>query len=409
MGSTKRTYSSVDKRRAELERKRQQTDEHDELRLSGDPPRNSPLQSKLLLKPQLKKFGGPVSFPDEDSTSDTGPRNASGLSVFDKALRRNLKPLKRKQDNIHGSREDFVNTMHEQKKRKSSHEGTTHSYLPTPPVEVQKQQNEPAKQFKPAQVTKPAWIPNAKSRIPERISACEEPRQPYVAKQFEADKSLAPRRDLTGGRLSSKSKEAKLSVFSKHSRIHIERRLTKLRWSANQSDSPFLRLPAEVRNRIYEYALGSQTINIGYETYEEEQPVFKYHCTVFSRMTNPFKERQQHYVKISKGFTLLNNICRQLYLETAVLPYKLSTIAFDSNNIMVNFLLHEQRLSRSQRHGFKQIIVRNCLPGANMLTYLPNLEKVYLGGQQAHNKPSGWYNVVRREGEEPELQRKSIP
>jgi hypothetical protein len=137
--------------------------------------------------------------------------------------------------------------------------------------------------------------------------------------------------------------------------------------------------------------------------------MFRYHCTVFSRITNPFKERQQHYVKVSKGFTLLNNICRQLYLETAVLPYKLSIIAFDSNNIMVNFLLHEQRLSRSQRHGLKQIIVRNYLPGANMLTYLPNLEKVYLGDQQAHNKPSGWYNVVRREGEGPELQRKCIP
>jgi hypothetical protein len=163
-----------------------------------------------------------------------------------------------------------------------------------------------------------------------------------------------------------------------------------------------LRLPAEIRNRIYEYALGSQTIKIGYKTFEEEQPVFKYHSTVFSRMTNPFEEKQQPYVKVSKRFTLLNNVCRQLYLETAVLPYKLSTIAFDSTNIMVNFLLHEQRLSRSQRHGFKHLIVRNDLPGANMLTYLPNLEKVYLGGQQA------WYNVVRRDGEKPELQRKSF-
>jgi hypothetical protein len=210
MVSTKRTYSSADKKRAELERKRQKTDEHDELRSPCDPPRDSPLQPKLLLKPQLKRFDGPVSFLDEDLNSDTGPRNASGLSVFDKVLGGNSKPSNRKQYNIHGSREDFENMMHKQKKRKSSHEGTTHSYLPTPPVETQKQQNELAKQIKPAQVTKPAWTSIAKSKMPERISAYGEPRQPYVAKQFEADKSLAPRKDLTGGRISSKSKEAKL-------------------------------------------------------------------------------------------------------------------------------------------------------------------------------------------------------
>jgi hypothetical protein len=197
---------------------------------------------------------------------------------------------------------------------------------------------------------------------------------------------------------------------SKHFRTQFERMLTILRWSTNQSNSPFLRLPAEIRNQIYEYALGFQTITIGYETYrssyEESKPVFRYRSTVFNHITNPFKERQQSYVKVSKGFTLLNNTCRQMYIETSVLPYKLSTIAFDSYNIMVNFLLHEQRLSRPQRHGFKQIVVRHDLPAANMLTYLPNLERVFLGGQQAHSKPSGWYMVVRPDGEKPKLVRK---
>jgi hypothetical protein len=136
-----------------------------------------------------------------------------------------------------------------------------------------------------------------------------------------------------------------------------------------------------------------------------EQPVFRYNCTVYNYPTNPFKGNQQPYVKVSTSFTLLNNICRQLYLETAVLPYKLSMIAFESHNIMVNFLLHEQRLSHSQRHALTQLLVRNALPGANLLTYLPNVEKVFLGSEQVYGKSSGWYTVVRQEGEEPSLQR----
>jgi hypothetical protein len=210
MVSAKRTYSSVDKRRAELQRKRQKTSDDNELRLPGDPPRDRPLQSKLILKPQIKKFGGPVSIPNSDSNSETEPRNVSGFSVLDRALGENPKPPKRKKDSIHGSRDEFENMMREQKKQRSSHESTARSSLPTPPIEMQKQQNELAKKFKPTQVTKPAWTPAAKSKMPERIRACEKPKQPYVAKQFEADKSLAPRRDLAGGRLSSKSIEAKL-------------------------------------------------------------------------------------------------------------------------------------------------------------------------------------------------------
>jgi hypothetical protein len=137
-------------------------------------------------------------------------------------------------------------------------------------------------------------------------------------------------------------------------------------------------------------------------SYEKRTPVFRYHCTVFNHLINPFKEVQQPYVKVSTKFTLLNNVCRQLYLETAVLPYKLNMIAFDSQNIMVNFLLHEQRLSRQQRHALAKLLVRNDLPGANMLTFLPNLKKVLVDTQPVLT----WYTVIRDDGEEPKLQRR---
>jgi hypothetical protein len=214
----KRTYSSMDKRLEEQRRKRQKSDGDDELRWPGNSSSGRPSKSTSLIKKQFKKYGGPVSIPDEDS--DTASRVTDGHSVLDKALAGKLKQVERKQDNIHGSREDFENTMHNQKKRKSSEEGRTQSYLPTPPVEIQKQQHQPANQFvssmkppaanTPTQVATPAWMRWTQSKTQEKPLGCEESRQPYVPKQFEADKPHSPRRDLAGGRLSSKSKEAEL-------------------------------------------------------------------------------------------------------------------------------------------------------------------------------------------------------
>jgi hypothetical protein len=194
-----------------------------------------------------------------------------------------------------------------------------------------------------------------------------------------------------------------VSVASQQHRAYVDNS----RWSINQANSPFLRLSGEIRNRIYDYALGGNTINIGYQTYHSSYkkvvPVFKYHCTVFSTRVNPYKDRQNPRVKISHGFTLLNSICRQLYLETAALPYKLNTIAFDSHNTMVNFILIEQRLSRQQRHALTQLFLPNDVPGANMLTFLPNLTKVFLGFTQTLQKQQGFYIVIREDGKQPRL------
>jgi hypothetical protein len=184
------------------------------------------------------------------------------------------------------------------------------------------------------------------------------------------------------------------------------------RWSTNQLESPFLRLPAEIRNRIYDFAFGDKTIKIGYETYRMKSyrnkpnkvtPVFKYHCTVFNRHINPFRDDVPEALLYSaNGFTLLNNICRQLYLETAYLPFTTSLIAFDSHNIMVNFVLHEQYLSRRQRCAITKLALPDHLPGRNMLGYLPNVEQVYLAYEE-YKRPKGWYRVVREKGKKIKL------
>lgn len=179
-------------------------------------------------------------------------------------------------------------------------------------------------------------------------------------------------------------------------------------WLTNQSNSPFLRLPAEIRNKIYEDALGGNTILIGYETFKSSSfrvvPVFKYHCTVYNRKTDPFIERHSPRVTVSTSFTMLNNVCRQLYLETNILASKLNLLAFTTHNVMFNFLLMEQRFSLPQCLAIKELALYND-PGPAILEYLPNLEQVWLHIDK-YSSLRGWYSVVREEGRRPELRAK---
>jgi hypothetical protein len=170
-------------------------------------------------------------------------------------------------------------------------------------------------------------------------------------------------------------------------------------------------LPGEIRNTIYQYALGGGTVNIGYETYRttyksdkpcEVTPVFKYHCTVYNQPTNPFKGTKQPWINASTGYTPLNNICRQMYMEAATLPYKHNIMSFDTHNIMFNMLYKDQRLSRQQLDAITQIILPDILPPPNMLVHLRNLDKVFLAFDQDHND-KGWYKVVRSDGSDPKL------
>ncbi|KAF2032218.1 hypothetical protein EK21DRAFT_99100 [Setomelanomma holmii] len=413
----KRTYSSFDRRRKELEqethRKRPKSDNEDELRWP-----QRPQSSSLLLKKGLKPDGPPSDLED-DVVSNIAQRK-NPISLLDRALDSKLKPTKNKQDGIHGSREEFEKTMQSRRAEKKNSPVPRSAYLPTPPSGAQTQQKKRMNSFFPALngkageivskatksvVTKPTPTPElaAKavmistetSKVFETVIKCAEPEEPYQPKQYEADKVPAPRRDLSGDRLSRKSKEAGM-------------------WSSNQSTSPFLRLPGEVRKLICEFVLGSEnTINICYETYRtvylhntpvRNDPIFKYHCTVFDNNTNPYTEKLAGKTKITHSFTLLNGVCRQLYLETAALPYKLNLIAFDSHHIMMNFLIIERRLSRQQRSAITRLVLPNDLPATNVLTALPNLDKIFLGLDNFDKDYwKGWYRVVRNNGEEPRL------
>ncbi len=157
--------------------------------------------------------------------------------------------------------------------------------------------------------------------------------------------------------------------------------------------------------------LGGKTITIGYETYRCVEldmeparvvPVFRYCCAVYSQPgVNPFK-KQLPYINVTNSYTPLNNICRQLYNETATLPYTLNTLAFSTHNTLFNFLFLEQRLSREQRDAITSVTLQDALPMPNLLTYMRNLQKVVLVDDIPGNK-KGTYKVTRVEGKAPKL------
>ncbi len=184
----------------------------------------------------------------------------------------------------------------------------------------------------------------------------------------------------------------------------------------NQKNSPLLRLPGEIRNRIYEYALGGNTIMIDFETYRttyikdepsKVTPVFKYHCTVYNEYLDPFRGKQPNRVNISSGFGLLTGVCRQMYLETDTLPFKHNLVCFGSHNIMFNMLFMEKRLSRRQLDAITEMILPDALPQPNMLASLRNLKSVLLARIVPSSKPpgyyflgnAGWYRVNKLESE----------
>ncbi|KAI2475989.1 hypothetical protein Ptr902_12628 [Pyrenophora tritici-repentis] len=371
----------------------------DEPRLSTAPSSRQGKRHSLLKK---CAFAGPVSIPDADSDMDMDTRRSeSKASVLDKVIKGGrYQAAKPDEDTMRRNRDDFVEIMKNGHKRNSQ--------LPTPPAEQHVPKEETfsrlngfthKREFKLINSPTPPTPPTPTSQLFGRVITNEQPKEPYQPKTYKAEQTLAPRRTITGDRLSTKSRESQL-------------------WSANQTSSPFLQLPENVRSLIYKYALGGKTINIGFETYhtrvdptrptfaKQSVPVFKYRCTVYDQFsgqpTNPY--RAMPFVKTAKSFTLLNHVCRQMYEEAATLPYKLNLICFDSYSTMINFLLMEKRLSRRHLEAFTQILLPDGLPATNILTCLRNVDKVYLAFEH-YGKLKGWYQVVRRAGEEPTMRR----
>lgn len=113
----------------------------------------------------------------------------------------------------------------------------------------------------------------------------------------------------------------------------------------NQKQSPLLRLPAELRNWIYEYALGSLTIR---------------KCLFRPHKFRAFDTSRQERTNL----TALASTCRQLYGETRLLPFELNVF---KGHVEYWPRVLRDGLSESQRNSLRSIeitrsSVKECRP-----------------------------------------------
>jgi hypothetical protein len=85
----------------------------------------------------------------------------------------------------------------------------------------------------------------------------------------------------------------------------LQSRTDSLRSLRNQCESPLLRLPGEIKNQVYEYALGGKT------------------WTIWRGQDDVCNKR--------KDALALLRVCRQLHADTAALPFKLSIFAHNGD------------------------------------------------------------------------------
>ncbi|KAH7069241.1 hypothetical protein FB567DRAFT_540390 [Paraphoma chrysanthemicola] len=93
----------------------------------------------------------------------------------------------------------------------------------------------------------------------------------------------------------------------------------------NAISSTLLRFPAEIRNRIYEYVLDSLVIVMNHIV-ERSSTANESRCYLDARAMNPSYSRRYAIREDLTRLCGLMFVCRRLYAETKLLPFKLGVI-----------------------------------------------------------------------------------
>src|SRR4051812_1008942 len=107
--------------------------------------------------------------------------------------------------------------------------------------------------------------------------------------------------------------------------------LTKDSKQWNETRSPLLRLPAELRNNIYEYVLGGKSICL---TTRNGKPVGEI-CPRIDPPGTGYSSDDRLY-----GVLQLLYVCRQIYVEARFLSFTINV--FPYNNVLLNLQVWRQ-------------------------------------------------------------------
>ncbi|GKT90161.1 hypothetical protein Ct61P_08011 [Colletotrichum tofieldiae] len=127
----------------------------------------------------------------------------------------------------------------------------------------------------------------------------------------------------------------------------------------NRARSPLLRLPPEIRNKIYRLLLAARRIHV-----RHDPKTSSFHCVALRPTANPWTYKRHHI--LSRGLTLLVRVCRQLYHETELLPYRECVWSWQTPGLMERYLLTERRMGVAQRRAVREVCVRGIRGFGNL-------------------------------------------
>ncbi|KAF2121366.1 hypothetical protein BDV96DRAFT_682612 [Lophiotrema nucula] len=126
-------------------------------------------------------------------------------------------------------------------------------------------------------------------------------------------------------------------------------------WDYNISQSPLLRLPRELRDQIYDLVFVGEHVHVTYD-----QNKRRLSSVSLPHSLNPF--RVGSYDELEKSdfprSTTLSPVCRQLHLETELLPYQSNVWSFATYTALNQFLADRQRLPLTHLKSLQTLFLK---------------------------------------------------
>ncbi|QDS77782.1 hypothetical protein FKW77_005374 [Venturia effusa] len=175
---------------------------------------------------------------------------------------------------------------------------------------------------------------------------------------------------------------------------------TRRKYNENSTRSPLLRLPSELRNRIYDYVFAGEsktsqffinrTVLINYQPWEHKwrqknKVRFKevkeggFHSTILPRGTNPLvtgSSTPNNNLPTTPPSQLFR-VCKQLFHETSILSCRLVTALCFENEYVMNRYLKEGRISLEQRQAIR-VLFCHTMPCKTTLKKFSGLKEVIM-------------------------------
>ncbi|OAF98978.1 uncharacterized protein CC84DRAFT_1181717 [Paraphaeosphaeria sporulosa] len=182
----------------------------------------------------------------------------------------------------------------------------------------------------------------------------------------------------------------------------------------NATQSPLLRLPGELRNKIWRYATTGNIVNIHDDDSRWDSVFCKGHTVGVVGEDNPMRwlsTRAEDKPRLPTAFHL-SAVCRQIYHEVGILAYSDSIFVLSSWNDEGELMRQWVRtgLAPAHKNAIKDIAIDEenfyayHLSGVKLRDFFPSLERLHLNADRFHGVPDYVERVLLLPG--PDLMRR---